>query len=108
MSVLTALGIASLVFVVLFTARSYGRNTGHGQTPRGAILEAWFNIVVGFSINYAANLLILPLVGATLTASSNFWLGCVFTAVSMIRQFAIRRWFNARLFGVGSGVGSGR
>lgn len=97
MSTLTALGVASLIFVGVFTARAYRDNTGTGQTPRGAIIEAWLNIVIGFSVNFAANWLLLPLVGASFTAAENFWLGWVYTTVSICRQYAIRRWFNRRL-----------
>jgi hypothetical protein len=27
----------------------------------------------------------------------NFWLGCIYTTISLIRQFVIRRRFNARM-----------
>ncbi len=91
---LTALGLLSFVFVAAFTARAYTDNTGVGQTPRGAIVEAWMNIAIGFSVNYAANFLLLPLVGASFTASENFALGWIYTAISIVRQYAIRRWFN--------------
>lgn len=97
MSILVPLGLLSFVFVAIFTWRAYTRAPGPGQSPRSAIIEAWANIAVGFSINFAANLLILPLVGATLTPGSNFWLGWIYTAVSIVRQYAIRRWFNAHL-----------
>jgi hypothetical protein len=95
---LTTLGITSLLVVVGFTARAYGNNSGVGQTPRGAIIEAWFNIVVGFSVNYVVNIFLLPLVGASFTAIENFWLGWIYTAVSIVRSFVIRRTFNRLQF----------
>jgi len=96
-TLLVALGLASLAFVAVFTWRAYTANPGAGQSPRSAILEAWLNIAVGFSINFVANFLILPLIGAHPSASQNFWMGWIYTAVSIVRQYAIRRWFNARL-----------
>jgi len=43
------------------------------QTKLGSIAEAWANIAVGFTINYCANLVILPLFGFhSLTARNNF------------------------------------
>lgn len=93
MTLLTALGMASLVFTAVFTWRSYYA----GPNPRAAIIEAWANIVIGFSINFIANLLILPLIDAHVTASQNFWMGWVYTSVSILRQYAIRRWFQQRL-----------
>jgi hypothetical protein len=97
MSLLTALGVASLVFVAAFTWRAAVAQAGAGQSPRSSIIEAWVNLCIGFSVNFTANLFILPLVGASFTASENWWLGCVYTAISIIRQYAIRRWFNAKL-----------
>lgn len=89
-------GVASMAFVAAFTLQQARRAATHGQSPRDSILEAWTNIVIGFSVNYAANLLILPLAGAHLTLVQNFWVGWCFTSVSIIRQYAIRRWFNGR------------
>lgn len=93
---LTILGIASFLFVVVFTARAYRNNTGYGQTPRGAIVEAWFNIAVGFSINFVINFALIPLMtdGASLSFANNWWGGWVYTAVSLVRTYAIRRMSN--------------
>lgn len=98
---LTTLGVCSFLFVVGFTARAYRKNDGVGQTPRGAIIEAWLNIAVGFSVNFVANIFLLPLVGASFTNAENFWLGWIYTAVSIVRSYAIRRTFNKLQF-VGS------
>ena len=97
MTLLTALGIASFVFVAAFTARAYSQPDGVGQSPRQAIVEAWLNIAIGFSINFVANFLILPLADAHISAAQNFWMGWISTTVSIVRQYVIRRWFNARL-----------
>jgi hypothetical protein len=102
MTLLTVLGIASLVAVAVFTWTQAQRAPGVGQSPRSAVIEAWMNIIIGFSINFVANLWLLPLAlpGSPLTHSVNFWLGCVYTAISIIRQFMVRRWFNARLHAI--------
>ena len=93
---LTILGIVSFLFVAGFTARAYRNNTGHGQTPRGAIVEAWTNIAVGFAVNFVANIFLIPMMtgGADLSLESNWWGGWCYTALSIIRQYAIRRWNN--------------
>jgi hypothetical protein len=93
MTTLTALGLASLAFTAWFTWHSYHA----GPNPRAAIIEAWTNIVIGFAINFVANLLILPLIGAEFTLAQNFWMGWIYTSVSILRQYAIRRWFQQRL-----------
>ncbi len=65
------------------------------QTRRGSFVEACTNIFIGFSINYSANLLILPLFGfKSLTYGSDFEIGLLYTAISLTRQFALRRMFN--------------
>jgi len=87
-------GITCFVFVALFTFRAYKLEPGKGQSPRSSIIEAWVNIVIGFTISYGANFLIFPLIGSHLTAGQNFWIGWIYTAISIVRQYTIRRWFN--------------
>lgn len=97
MTALHLFSAASFVFVVAFTYRAYAAVPGPGQSPRSAIAEAWINILIGFSINYLANLAILPLVGFHIGHVDNLLMGWVYTAISIVRQYAIRRYFNARL-----------
>ncbi len=97
MSTISILGAMSMVFVAWFTVRAVRAAPGGGQSPRSAITEAWLNLAVGFSINFFANMVLLPLVGANITPSQNFWLGWVYTSISIVRQYAIRRWFNSML-----------
>lgn len=100
MSIIARLGLASMVFVAAFTVRAALKAKGEGQSPRGAIVEAWANLVIGFTINFVANIFIIPLAyegEGHMTLMGNFWMGWVFTTISIVRQYAIRRWFNARL-----------
>lgn len=70
------------------------------QTRLGSIVEAWANIAVGFSINFAANMLILPLFGfKSLTLGKNFEIGLLYTLISLARSYILRRWFNGLRFG---------
>jgi hypothetical protein len=62
--------------------------------------EAWANIAIGFTINYCANLLILPLFGfKSLTPRTNFIIGLIYTGISLVRSYVLRRWFNGLKFG---------
>ena len=71
------------------------------QTRLGSLIEALFNVLIGFSINFAANLVILPAFGFHgLTLANNFYIGLLYTVISIARSYAIRRWFNAGLHGV--------
>lgn len=67
------------------------------QTRLGSLIEALINIAIGFGINFAANLLIFPHFGFHITLSENFVMGLIYTAISIVRSYVIRRWFNARL-----------
>lgn len=69
------------------------------QTKLGSFAEAWANIAVGFSINYCANLLVLPWFGLNVTPSDAFGIGVIFTVISLARSYILRRWFNGLKFG---------
>ncbi len=65
------------------------------QTVKRSWMESWSNIFIGFGINFMANILILPLFGfKDLTLKNNFILGVIYTGISLLRSFCIRRWFN--------------
>jgi len=67
------------------------------QSRLSSFYEACLNILIGFSINFVANLLIFPHFGWSITLSDNFLIGCIYTVISLVRSYVIRRWFNARL-----------
>lgn len=65
------------------------------QSKRGSLIEALINVLIGFGINFSANLIILPMFGMeTLTLENNLYIGILYTAISIIRSYVIRRWFN--------------
>jgi len=67
------------------------------QTRLGSLIEVCINIAIGFSINWVANLYILPLYGFHITGGQAFSMGLLFTVISVVRGYVIRRWFNAML-----------
>ena len=67
------------------------------QTRLGSLYEALINVMIGFTINFVANMLIFPLFGLHISLSDNFLLGCLYTIISVARSYVIRRWFNGRL-----------
>jgi hypothetical protein len=67
------------------------------QTRLGSLIEALANVVIGFGINWTANMLILPLFGFHVTGGQAFGIGLLFTVISVARTYVLRRWFNARL-----------
>ena len=64
-----------------------------------SLLEAKVNILIGFSINYFANLIVLPLFGLPVTMLDAFGIGLIFTVISLVRSYVIRRWFNTMKWG---------
>lgn len=65
------------------------------QSKLGSFVEAWANIVIGFAINFTANMIVLPLFGFdNLTAAIAFEIGLVFTVISLVRSYVLRRVFN--------------
>lgn len=67
------------------------------QTKLGSFIEACINILIGFSINYIMNLLILPLFGFHISLTDNLLMGLLYTIVSVARSYVVRRWFEARI-----------
>ena len=67
------------------------------QSRLGSFIEAWINVLIGFSINYIANLLIFPMFGMHISLSANLLMGGIYTVISVARSYFIRRYFNARL-----------
>jgi hypothetical protein len=57
-------------------------------------VEASFNVLIGYLVSVLANILILPLFGYDVTVADSFAIGLAFTAVSLVRSYALRRWFN--------------
>lgn len=69
------------------------------QTRLGSLAEAAANIAVGFTVNWCANMCFLPLFGFNVTGRQAFGIGCIFTVISLVRSYVLRRWFNGLKFG---------
>jgi hypothetical protein len=68
--------------------------SGLGQSSRGSLVEALFNTAVGYTINFTANLCIFPLFGMHISIINNLYLGFLYTIISIVRGYFIRRFFN--------------
>lgn len=67
------------------------------QSRIGSLIEAFVNVVVGFIVALASQLIIFPMVGIHVPISTNFEIIGWFTLISVIRSYCLRRWFNERL-----------
>jgi len=64
------------------------------QSKRRSALEAASNVTVGFLVAVGANLLVLPAFGYEVTIIDSFAIGWVFTVISMLRSYFLRRLLN--------------
>lgn len=64
------------------------------QSRKHSMFEAIINVVVGFSINFLLNMLVFPLFGWQISAAQNFALGVIYTVISIVRSYTLRRAFN--------------
>lgn len=95
---MTALYLSSAIsaaLVILLTGfAALADHSGAGQSIRASMAETWTNIVIGFSINYVANLIVLPMAGHDVTMGQAFHIGVIFTAIAIVRTFFLRRVYN--------------
>lgn len=69
----------------------------HTQSRIDSFMESLTNVVIGLCVSQLANLVVIPLVfGIQITATQNLSLAGLFTIVSIIRQYVLRRLFNGR------------
>lgn len=73
---------------------SEGKPAPVGQTRRRSLLESLVNILVGYFINFTANLLIFPIFGWHISTRENLTLGVIYTGISLVRSYGLRRFFN--------------
>lgn len=59
-----------------------------------SLVESCTNIAVGYLISVITNFIVLPLFGYQTTVVESFQIGAIFSAVSIIRSYTLRRIFN--------------
>ena len=64
------------------------------QSKLSSFYEAAVNVAIGYAINLGVQVVLYPLYGATFTLVQNISIGLVFTVVSLVRSYVIRRYFN--------------
>lgn len=60
-----------------------------------SFVEATVNILVGYGLAVLTQILVFPLFGLKASLEENLLIGGVFTAISLVRSFLLRRMFNA-------------
>jgi len=65
------------------------------QSRTMSLVESMANVVVGFGIAVATQILLFPVFGMHMTLAQNLKLAAAFTFISICRSFALRRLFEA-------------
>lgn len=66
------------------------------QTKKQSIIETITSTAVGFMVSFLSTYIIFPLVGLQTTTGINLVVTIYFTAISLLRGYFIRRYFNKR------------
>lgn len=69
--------------------------TGNTQSRAMSFVEALANVIVGFLLALLTQIVAFPLIGLQVSATDNLLIGGIFTAVSIMRSFILRRLFEA-------------
>ena len=67
------------------------------QSRLGSLIESMMNIAIGYGVALASQIVLFPFFDIHITLTTNLWIGTWFTAISLVRSYVIRRWFNAKL-----------
>ncbi len=65
------------------------------QSRLMSLVESLANVLVGYGVAVATQMAVLPLFGLAVTVTENLLIGMIFTAVSIVRSYALRRGFEA-------------
>ena len=66
---------------------------GGKQSRRMSLIEAISNVVVGFGLAIATQMLVFPMFGLQASFVDNLALGSIFTGASIARSYVLRRLF---------------
>jgi hypothetical protein len=67
------------------------------QSRAQSMIESAANVVIGYVVALGSQLVVFPMFGVHLPLQDNLLIGLWFTAISLVRSYLVRRWFN-RMF----------
>lgn len=65
------------------------------QTRTMSLVESLTNVAIGYGVAVITQILVFPLFGLSTTLAENMAIGAIFTVVSIVRGFTLRRLFEA-------------
>jgi hypothetical protein len=66
------------------------------QSRRHSIIESVTNVTVGYLCAVLSQIIIFPIFDIHIPVHQNFVMGLWFTCISVVRSYALRRWFTRR------------
>ena len=66
------------------------------QSRTMSLVEALANVLVGYGVAFATQVMVFPLFGLHASLDQNLAIGLIFTIVSLVRSYILRRVFNRR------------
>lgn len=64
------------------------------QTKKDSFKETIFSVFIGYVVAVLSQMVIFPLFGYDMPVADNLLIGLWFTAISIIRSYYVRRFFN--------------
>jgi len=64
------------------------------QTRTQSLIESAINVAIGYGVALAAQIAVFPMFGIRIQMRDNLLIGAIFTVVSIVRSYAVRRLFN--------------
>ena len=65
------------------------------QSRLMSLVESLANVLVGYGVAVATQMAVFPLFGLAVTVTENLLIGLIFTVVSIVRSYSLRRGFEA-------------
>ena len=66
------------------------------QSKKESLIESLTSTTIGIIIGIVLNITILPIFGYPVSWSDSLWISLIFSAISVIRSYAVRRIFDSK------------
>ena len=66
------------------------------QTKKWSMIETLVSVGIGWIIGVILNMLVLPLFDYDVSLTDGVLISIIFTAVSVVRSYVVRRFFNSK------------
>lgn len=64
------------------------------QLKKHSFIESACNVLVGYGIALLSQILVFPIFNIRVSLKQNIYIGLIFTVISIIRSYLLRRLFN--------------